>query len=277
MSYNGFDASKPDGADNGTAVPGTAKVNDNAVRDMIAAGMAAGFAYSQSGGTAGEPTTILLTSGAHIVKLALTWSGGNPTAITVSKSTDTGSTYDTVGSGATFTFDSNGELTATTNFGGFVAKLLPLLGKVKTLISGLAAHIAGAGTDVHELGTMSTQGADAVAITGGTATLTYEREGKNAIGSFSGSKALDWNAGGLQTATITGSGAVFTHTYLPSGKVGYVTLDLTNAGLASNLFSGCKFAGGSAPTLTSSGRDIVALMCHDGSTVTVVGALLNVS
>jgi hypothetical protein len=39
-------------------------------------------------------------------------------------------------------------------------------------ISDVAAHAASTGTAVHGLGTMSTQNADAVAITGGTATLT---------------------------------------------------------------------------------------------------------
>lgn len=125
------------------------------------------------------------------------------------------------------------------------------------------------------LGTMSTQAASAVAITGGTATLTNEREARVANGNFNASVAVDWDASGLWTGTATGASAALTFSNLPSGKVGYMTLDITNGGLSSaaNLLPGVKWIGGSPQTFTASGRDIVTLMCHDGATVNVVGFL----
>jgi hypothetical protein len=107
-------------------------------------------------------------------------------------------------------------------------------------------------------------------------TATYEREAKVAVGNVSGSQVLDWSLGGVMTATVTGSGATFTHTNLPSGVVGYLTLDLTNGGVATSITtlfgSSVKLPGGaSLYSLTASGRDILTFMCHDGATINVVG------
>jgi hypothetical protein len=112
-------------------------------------------------------------------------------------------------------------------------------------------------------------------INGGIASVTYEREAKIGLGSITGSTQINWNASGIVTATVAGSGAAFTFTNLPIGLVGYMTVDLTNGGVASSissLFSGVKWPGGaSSYALSTSGRDIITLMCHDGSTVNVVG------
>lgn len=136
--------------------------------------------------------------------------------------------------------------------------------------SAFAAHIAATGAAVHGLGTMSTQAASAVAITGGVASLTYEREAVVALGNVAGSTALNWAAGGFVTATITNAAGAFTHSNLPSGVVGFLTVEVTNGGVATSgatLFAGVKWSGGAVPTFTASGRDIVTLMCHDGATV----------
>jgi hypothetical protein len=114
----------------------------------------------------------------------------------------------------------------------------------------------------------------ALTVTGLT-TLSAEREGKTALGNLTGSQALNWALGGSFTATVTGSGATFTQSSLPSGVVGYIVLDLTNGGVAtsiSTLLPGVKWPGGAGLySLSSSGRDLITLMCHDGSTVNVVG------
>jgi len=72
----------------------------------------------------------------------------------------------------------------------------------------------------------------------------------------------------LFTATITGASATFTHSNLPSGVVGFITVDITNGAIATLLFAGVKWTGGVAPTFTNPGRDVVVLMCHDGATIT---------
>jgi hypothetical protein len=103
----------------------------------------------------------------------------------------------------------------------------------------------------------------------------YEREAKLALGSVAaGTTALNW-ANGLITATITAAGAVFSHSNLPSGVVGYLVVSLTNGGVATSiasLFPGVKWPGGAGVySLTASGRDEITLRCHDGATVDVVG------
>ena len=280
MAYTDYDATKPASTQTGTAFADSALANDRALRDAVIMGQMDNFAFSVSGGTAAEPTTMLWKNGSTWLRGTVTWTSNRITRIVWALSINSGSDYTTSPGGAictqTYTYDGSGNLTATTNAGGLNSWLVALIGKQTT-------HAALTGSSAHGLGTISTQSAASVAITGGTiagatiststASLTYEREAKVAKGSISGSTAIDWAAGGLQTVTVTGAGATLTHSNLPSGVVGFVTLDVTNGGLATSLLTGCKFAGGAAPSLTSSGRDIISLMCHDGATVNVVGVL----
>jgi hypothetical protein len=290
MAYTVYDSTKPASTQTGTQFADSALANGRALRDAIISGQMEGFILeSVSGGTAAEPTSMVWYSATATdrIRATITWgttggSDGQITGITwayaasgTDYSTSPGGTFAT----QTFSYDSSGNLTATTGASGFVAWLMSYMGK-------LTQHIAKTGTAAHGLGTISTQSAASVAITGGTiagaaittstASLTYEREAKVAKGNISTSTAIDWAAGGLQTATVTGAGATLTHSNLPSGVVGFVTLDVTNGGLATSLLTGCKFAGGSAPSLTASGRDVISLMCHDGSTVSVVGVIKDV-
>ena len=268
MAYSPFVPTKPVGTDSGPAVVTSINVNELALWDAVLMGNVNGFVFSVLGGTAAQPGAFYFKNGTRWLRGTLTWSAGNITQVVWALSTNSGGAYDTICT-QTLTYDVSGNLTSTTNASGLSSWLMSLMGKV----AGIATSIASLSATVAGLGTMASQSASAVAITGGTATLTTERETKVALGSIAGSTALDWSTGGLFTVTVTGSGAVFTHANLPSGKVGYVTLDITNGGLATSLFSGCKNAGGVAPSLSSSGRDIVSLMCHDGAVVNVIGVL----
>jgi hypothetical protein len=241
-----------------------------------------GYELSVSGGTAAQPAVFLLKKNGGTVWLRATptWGSGagkdgNIIALAMDVSINSGTDYTTAPGGnigtSTFNFDSSGNLTTVTGVGGFGAWLWGLMGKVYKVVSDLAAHIALTGTSVHGLGTIAVQSAASVAITGGAAILHYEREYKVAKGNISTSTAVDWGLSGITTMTVTGSSAALTWSNLPSGNVGYMTLDVTNGGIASALISSYKAQGGVAISWTNPGRDIATLMCHDGATVTVVG------
>jgi hypothetical protein len=270
-AYTAFDAAKPAGSQTGPNFAASATANDVALwYCVVMGGNAPGFVASKSGGTTEEPGYYTFTNGAQIVRATNTWTSGNLTQQVWEVSQDTGGTYASVCT-QTFTYDgTTGALTATTGAGGMSSFFGYVVGKLKALKTAYDAHAAATGSSVHGLGTIATQAASAVNITGGTASVTIEREAKTALGNVSGSTSINWNSGGLFTATVTGSSGAFTHSNLPNGVVGYVTLEVTNGGLASSLLTAQK-PGGAALSWTSSGKDIVTLMCHDGSTVEVVG------
>lgn len=79
--------------------------------------------------------------------------------------------------------------------------------------------------------------------------------------------AIDLATGNYFTKTISGA-TTFTVSNVPStGTAVSFILDLTNGGSATiTWWSGMKWAGGTAPTLTSSGRDALGFYTHDGGT-----------
>ena len=78
---------------------------------------------------------------------------------------------------------------------------------------------------------------------------------------------IDLATGNYFTKTISGD-TTFTVTNVPSaGVVVSFILELTNAGSAViTWFSGVKWAGGTPPTLTESGVDVLRFYTHDGGT-----------
>ena len=78
---------------------------------------------------------------------------------------------------------------------------------------------------------------------------------------------IDLATGNYFTKTISGD-TTFTVTDVPSaGVVVSFILELTNAGSAViTWFSGVKWAGGTPPTLTESGVDVLRFYTHDGGT-----------
>lgn len=79
---------------------------------------------------------------------------------------------------------------------------------------------------------------------------------------------IDLSTGRVFSKTIGGN-TTFTVANVPSaGYAVGIILDLTNGGSYTvTWWSGVKWAGGTAPTLTSSGRDMLGFVTHDGGTV----------
>ena len=119
MAYTGLDLTKPDGAtQNGTQVLQSVRDNQRALRDMIVSGFAAGWAMTPSGGTAGQPAQILKSASTERLRAALTWGttgggAGNVTQAVYAYSSNSGGSYDTVGT-LSITYDTAGYVTGTT-------------------------------------------------------------------------------------------------------------------------------------------------------------------
>lgn len=281
MAYTQFDSTKPVGTDTGPNFATSANANDKALRDAIIMGAMHGFLFSVTAGTgtAKQPQYMFWKNGTIWLRATLTWgtTGGqkyNITQIVWDLSINSGSDYTTAPGGnmdtMTLTYDSSGNLTATTGDGAFVSWLMSLIGRMGLAEDNITTLLA----DVATLGTMSTQNANAVAITGGTLETTYSREKTTVLGNLNASQAIDWKAQGVVTVTITGSSAVFTWSNLPpggsGGMSGSLLMRIVNGGLSSGLFANARVPAGF--TLSTSGTDWVSLMCVDGTTPEVTGA-----
>ncbi len=88
-------------------------------------------------------------------------------------------------------------------------------------------------------------------------------EKKSALGALNINLALST----YFSKTISATSTLTVSNVPASGNVGSFILDLTNGGaFAITWWSGMKWAGGTAPTLTASGRDVLAFFTHDGGT-----------
>lgn len=96
-----------------------------------------------------------------------------------------------------------------------------------------------------------------------TPTITAMRQTRVAVAASD----INLNSGSYFTRTISGT-TTFTVSNVPaSGTAISFILDLTNGGSATvNWWSNVKWAGGTAPTLTSSGRDVLGFYTHDAGT-----------
>ena len=89
-----------------------------------------------------------------------------------------------------------------------------------------------------------------------------------------GANDINLNSGNFFSKTISGATTLTVSNIPSSGTTASFILDLTNGGSAAiTWWSGMKWAGGTAPTLTSSGRDVLGFFTHDGGT-TWTGLLL---
>jgi len=95
-------------------------------------------------------------------------------------------------------------------------------------------------------------------------------EDVNAIGATGGgTQDIDLTLGNVVTATVDTSANTFTFSNPPaSGKAGSFTLILTNGGSQTvNFPASVDWAGGSAPSLTTAGIDILTFTTVDGGTI----------
>lgn len=96
-----------------------------------------------------------------------------------------------------------------------------------------------------------------------TPTITGLREVKTVISA----SAIDLSVGNYFTKTISGATTFTISNTQSTGTAHSFILDLTNGGSATvTWWSGVKWAGGTAPTLTSAGRDVLGFFTHDGGT-----------
>lgn len=79
---------------------------------------------------------------------------------------------------------------------------------------------------------------------------------------------IDLSAGGYFTKTISGT-TTFTVSNVPTtDNTANFILDLTNGGSATvNWWANVKWAGGTAPTLTASGRDVLGFFTHNAGSI----------
>jgi hypothetical protein len=88
----------------------------------------------------------------------------------------------------------------------------------------------------------------------------------NARGSISGSQTIDLTLGNYVTATATG---IITWTFsnpTASPNASGFILELTNGGAFTQNWPSVKWPGGTAPTLTASGVDVLAFITDDAGT-----------
>jgi hypothetical protein len=122
-----------------------------------------------------------------------------------------------------------------------------------------SANLASAVTD--ETGSGLLVFGTSAALT--TPTITGTKETKVAVAASD----IDLALGNYFTKTISGTTTFTVSNVAASGTVSAFVLDLTNGGSATvNWFSGVKWTGGVAPTLTASGRDVLAFFTHDAGT-----------
>lgn len=121
------------------------------------------------------------------------------------------------------------------------------------------------GSDVTSLGEIAS--GDSVAIpTGSTISnsiITGTKETKVAMAA----NDVDLSAGNYFTKTISTTTTLTVSNVPTTGTAVSFILDLTNGGAGTiTWWSGMKWAGGTAPTLTASGRDVLGFFTHDGGT-----------
>jgi hypothetical protein len=112
---------------------------------------------------------------------------------------------------------------------------------------------------------LQTDGVTSVAIDGSQiATFSKGvRETKVAVAASN----IDLSTGTYFTKTISGSTTFTVSNVASSGTVSSFVLELTNGGSDTvAYFSGVTWAGGTAPTLTASGVDVLAFFTSDGGT-----------
>jgi len=202
---------------------------------------------------------------------------GNTTGNTLTKSTLT------AGTGVTITNGSGAITINATGTGGTVTSVSVvsangLAGTVATdtttpaitLSTSITGVLKGNGTAI----SAATAGTDYVTPTG-TETLTNKTiTGTKETRVAMGANDIDLSAGNWFSKTFSGTLTLTVSNVPTTGTAASFILDATNGGSATiTWWSGVKWVGGTAPTLTLSGRDSLGFYTYDGGT-TWTGLLL---
>jgi hypothetical protein len=284
MAYTALDTARPVVSNVRSTDIAAMNANQLALRDGILIGRIAGWTMTVSGGTAEEPTYRYWTNQANtqqILRAQYTWASGYISAVAWTYSTTgSGGTFDAIGT-ETITRDGSENQTTSTN-ASLLSWLYEYIGKFKALRTLFTAHNGGAvGTYHSGIGTMASQAASSVAITGGafngTVGATTPAEGLftraseqfNTYTPGSGaSQALDWAKGG-STLTNSGSNTV-SFSNVPASRVATHALYCT--AFNSTTFPAAVTWGlGGKPSIA--GKAVVSLVTYDGGTTVFAGIM----
>ena len=145
-------------------------------------------------------------------------------------------------------------------------------GELDAVAATAAAKLSDAPSDGKTYGRKNAGWAETVTLAG-TQTLTNKTlttpliTGTREVRVAMPANAIDLATGNLFTKTISGATTLTVSNVPTTGTAASFILELTNAGSAAiTWFSGVKWAGGTAPTLTASGVDVLGFYSHDGGT-----------
>jgi len=176
--------------------------------------------------------------------------------------TDTGDLFFYDGSSFIQISGADGPTGPTGPVGDYVETFNGLTGTVDT--SSLTLHVAGISSDggITAAGEVNLLDNDLK-----RANLKDFSEDVNAIGTVTSNTAINFENGNVQTVTVGGN-CEFSFSNPPaSGKAGTVTLVITNGGAHTTTFAApVKWPGNVAPSLSSSGIDILSFLTTDGGT-----------
>jgi hypothetical protein len=281
MAYTQFSASAPDGSTgNGASFSTAANANDKALRDGILSGRVQGFTLTvvNGTGTAEEPQYRKWTNGSTVLRATYTYGSGYVTQIVWELSINAEGAWDTICT-ETASYDGSKNQTGGAN-SSVLSWLWEWIGKFKDLRTSYNAHAAAAGASVHGLGNMSIQAKTAVDIDGGAIDGTPIGASAQAVGQFIQAREKHVAAGAGASLSVdcaacgsfdvgAGTGATtlsFTNPP-PSGMAATMIGRIVNGGARTWTWpTGTKWPSGTAPTLTSSGTDLLSWITTDSGT-----------
>jgi len=218
---------------------------------------------------ASSVTRTLVTQGADTGSLTVNWDTGN-----------VGSEGALILKGASserLRIANTGKITANSTI---ASDVIALLQNASSTGNGLRID-GGSNSSTYALSVRNSSGSELMQVNGAGAVAINAAPVSNTKLFVSGAVAqnvtavaattIDWSVGNYFTKTISGATA-FTFTNLPVSGFAMITLKLTNGGSATITWPPIKWSGGTAPTLTTSGIDIINLFTDDGGT-TVYGIL----
>jgi len=286
MSYVSFDGTKPTVAGTRQVGIDAARNNGIALRDGIIIGRIGGWTLSvvNGSGTAEEPQYRVWSNGTERLRGTYTYTSGYVTAITWEYSADSGTTPNATGTWSTVVSETV-TYTSTHQTAGANSSLLSWLyewiGKFKDLRTLFTTHNGGAvGTYHSGVGTIASQAASAVAITGGTikgttiggtgaseaalATYLNTQETYVPLAGTSGTINMDLSTGSWFRIAPSGGYTPTPTNWPTTGFTSSIILEISNGtGKALTLPAGASWGNAGAPTF-SANTDYIQIISRDG-------------
>ena len=169
--YQPLDDTKPDGAHAPPVYGDEDLANVRALRDGIVSGFVPGWAFAFAT-VAGVSDTYTWSKGVFRLRATVAYTAGLISSVTWEWSEDSGGSYaniNTGGAAVAVTSNAQGIITAMANDAAAWILAISAMQRASKGGGDIAAHAALVGPAAHGLGTLSTQNANAVALTGGTA------------------------------------------------------------------------------------------------------------